>query len=383
MKDIVITVGSAKGSALALIRAIKKEIICDAYVLCTDPKTAEIISASKFVKEVHLIVAGTEKEYVNEIKKWYVTKVFDVKPILYFTFDNACYYIDNHRQWFDDNFTMCLPSSQIIQTFTQKGKAESAAINTGLTVPRTQIVDTREDVERVINSFSFPIIIKPRATYLKGDVNFKIKVFADKVIFIREIEQLIDNKNSLLCQEFIPGGNDAAWYYLFYRDSNGIIYNNMGRKTLQSSSNGGFMLKGRSEYNEDLTQICHAFLDKIDYRGIGGVEFKYYNNKYYFIEMSTRLEGFYQITEDSGVPLSIISYYDLSSKRDSLLRYKNLKQKDGIEYVDLIPFIVDRKKSKKILSLAFEILDILFSNKTNPNVYSRSDKKPFFKLFLR
>lgn len=39
MNDIALTVGSANGSALALIRAIKKEIACKAYVLSTNKET--------------------------------------------------------------------------------------------------------------------------------------------------------------------------------------------------------------------------------------------------------------------------------------------------------------------------------------------------------
>lgn len=383
MKDVVITVGSANGSALALIRAIKKKIACKAYVLCTNQRTAGLIASSKYVNEVYLIADKGEQEYITEIMKWHATKSFDEKPILYFTFDTACYYVDNNRQWFEDNFTLCLPSTEIIQTYTQKGLAETAAERAGLAVPKTDIIDTTDDIEQVINTFSFPVIIKPRATYLRGNINFKIKVFDNKEGFRTEAKRIISNNNSLLCQEFIPGGNDTAWYYLFHRDSEGHIYDSMGKKTLQSSANGGIMLKGCSEYNDSISQICHLFLNTIDYKGIGGIEFKYHNGKYYFIEMSTRLEGFYQITENAGMPLSLIYYYDLNGEKEELKIFRNKKQNDGLVYIDLYGTIINRIKSKKLISLTGELFNATFNAKTTPNIYDKTEKKPFFKQFFK
>lgn len=379
MKNIIILVGSANGSALALIQAIKKEAACKTYVLCTNKRTAEIIASSKYINEVHIISSSDdEATYVGEIKEWYATKSFEEKPILYFTYDTACYYIDNNRKWFEEKFELCLPSSKIIKTFTQKGLAEVNALEAGLTVPKTQIIDTREDIDKVINSFSFPIILKPRATYLKANIGFKIKVIETKEEFLLETTNLINQNNTLLCQEFIPGGNNTSFYYLFYRGSNGVKNENIGKKTLQSTPNGGIMLQGIVEYDSTLSEICHNFLNRIDYKGIGGIEFKKYNDKFYFIEMSTRLEGFYKIAEVSNSPLSLLSYYDLSNnveRRDALI---NSKQNDGMVYMDFIPTLVTKIKSRKYISFIRDVFTAIFSPQTKLNVFSMSDPKPFF-----
>src|SRR5690606_6357844 len=126
-------------------------------------------------------------------------------------------------------------------------------------------------------------------------IEFKIKVIKDKQEFIAFSEDCLRNGATLLCQEFVPGGNDTSYYYIFYRNKDGEIFENMGRKTLQSTSSGGIMVKGVTCYNSELSELCKGFLSSIDYVGIGGVEFKKYNGKYYFIEMSVRLEGFFKI----------------------------------------------------------------------------------------
>ncbi len=378
VKDIIVLVGSATGSALALIRSIKKEVDCKVFVLCTDYKTSKVFESSKYINQVIHIESNNKTEYISNIKEWYEGVDFSEKPILYFTTDTSCFYINNHRQWFEERFEMSLPSSEIIKTYTQKGLAEVSALEAGLTVPKTQIVDTKEDIDKVINSFSFPIILKPRATYLKANIGFKIKVINTKEEFLLETTNLIHQNNTLLCQEFIPGGNNTSFYYLFYRGSNGVINENIGRKTLQSTPNGGIMVKGLVEYNSELSKICRDFLNKIDYKGIGGIEFKKYNEKFYFIEMSTRLEGFYKIAEISNSPLSLLSYYDLShniKKRDALL---NSKQNDGMMYIDFIPTLVTKVKSRKYISFIGDVFNAIFSPKTKLNVFSMSDPKPFF-----
>src|SRR5690606_35097834 len=108
-------------------------------------------------------------------------------------------------------------SSEIIKTYTQKGVAEVSASEAGLTVPMTQIINIEEDINKVINNFSFPVILKPRATYLKSNINFKIKVIHDNEEFLKETTNHINENNTLLCQEFIPGDDSTSYYYLFYR----------------------------------------------------------------------------------------------------------------------------------------------------------------------
>lgn len=378
MKDIVITVGTAIGSVLELVRSIKKEVDCKAFVLCTNYKTSQILKTSKYIDEVLHIVSNDEAQYVEAIKKWYQQNEFVDKPILYFTTDSACFYIDNYRAWFEERFELCLPSSEIIKTYTQKGLAEANASKAELIVPKTQIIDDKDDIKKVIDSFSFPVILKPRATYLKASIGFKIKVVNDSKGFVFETTKLIKQGNTLLCQEFIPGDDNTSFYYLFYRAKDGVTYENLGKKILQSTPNGGTMAKGMVEYNNPLSKICRDFLNKINYKGIGGIEFKKFNDKFYFIEMSTRLEGFFKIAEISNTPLALLSYFDLSGDIEEKEKLKKSKQEDGIIYMDFILTLVVRIKSRKYFSLIGDVLSAVFSPKTKLNVFSMNDARPFF-----
>lgn len=378
VKDIIVLVGSATGSALALIRSIKKEVDCKAYILCTNQNAAKIISTSIFVDEVKLISSANEEEYVQNIKDWYERKSFNEKPILYFTYDTACFYINNNREWFEERFKICLPSTDIIKTFTQKGLAEKEATYAGLDVPKTKVLEHLDDTKLIVEEFNFPVILKPRATYLNKDIKFKLKVISEKDKFLDFSSEVLKNGESLLCQEFIPGGDDVSYYYLFYRANDGSIIENIGRKTLQSTPNGGIMAKGIVEYNTELATISRGFLNKIDYKGIGGLEYKKYQEKYFFIEMNTRVEAILEIAEISNSPLSLASYYDLTDNKEALQKAISSKQNDGYTYIDLIPTITARIKSHKYFKLIGDLLTIVFDKKVKLNIYSRFDPKPFW-----
>lgn len=376
--DIVITVGTAVGSSLALVEAITTKIGCKAYILCTDEKASKILSKSKFIEEVCFIKGESEEVYIASIKKWYKEKNFSIIPILYFSTDTSCFYIDKHRDWFEHRFKLCLPSSDIIRKFTNKGIAEPEALKHGLIIPKSLFVNSEKKIEEVIRNFKFPLILKPQATYLKNNIDFKIKVIEDQKDFVRIAQNYIDSEKFFLCQEFIPGGNDCSYYYLFYRSKTGFIKENIGKKTLQSTPNGGIMLKGKSEFNKDLSLICQNFLESINYEGIGGIEFKKYNNKFYFIEMSVRLEGFFKINEISKSHISLTSYYDLVEKIFIPNGVLKSKQIDGYIYMAFMPTMLYFMKNKRVDLLIIEALKSVFSPRVKLDIFSYKSISPFF-----
>ncbi|WP_104487847.1 ATP-grasp domain-containing protein [Acinetobacter indicus] len=376
MKDVVITANTAIGSVLALAQSLK-ETPCKIYVVCTDKKTCNILKVSNFIDEVNYIYSADADSYLIEFKKLYEIKKFKGKPILYSTTDTSCFYINENRDWFENSFELSLPSKEIVYNFTKKGIAEEKAKLSGLYVPKTIVIKNSDDINVVINNFNFPVILKPQATYLNKTINFKIKVFDTKKEFLNFCKCINED---ILCQEFIPGGNDSSYYCIFYRNKKGNLYTNIGKKIMQSTSKGGIMFKGISENNNEIFEICRNFLEKIEYTGIGGVEFKKHCDKFYFIEMSVRLEGFFKLAEVSGSNLSLISYYDLCGYSDN--KGVLCQQRDGCLYVDTVPLFISYIKSGNLQRIFLDAVNIIFRNNFYSNVLSRKDLKPFIKQIL-
>src|SRR5690606_21970053 len=173
------------------------------------------------------------------------------KPIVYFTTDLSCHLVNLYRDWFDQNYHLILPSSEIINTYTQKGKAEKDAEINGLLCPKSIVIESEKEAILVEKEFNFPIILKPLATYDNNKTPFKTKK-VNKDEFLEIQLNLLKRKYLVICQEFIPGDDNKSFFYLFNRNANGIINSVIGRKIVQSPPQAGIMAKGVVEENNEL-----------------------------------------------------------------------------------------------------------------------------------
>jgi|SRR5690554_1291876 len=377
MKDVLIFAGSAIGSVLALAEEIKQSYDVKTTVigLKSNHKITSILKVSKFIDEVETFNYSSHDDFFNQIKNWTKNKEFTKKPLVYFTTDSSCYLVNLYRDWFEENYDLVLPSSEIINIYTQKGKAEIDAERNGLLCPKSIVIKSDEDVFLVENEFNFPVIIKPTTSYNNNKAPFKTKKL-NKKEFLKTQLDLLQKGYQVICQEFIPGGDNKAFFYIFNRNEKGKKHYVLGRKVLQSPPQAGIMAKGVVEENEELSIICARFLDKINYTGIGGVEFKEHNGRYYFIEMSTRLEGFFKIGNLAGVPLGKIAYETFYGFKQN----KIYTAKIGSEYNDLLSLMTAYKNENKYFLLIKELCSVLLFKKSTLNVYSKHDRKPFFKM---
>lgn len=377
MKDVVIFAGSAIGSVLTLAEEIKLsyEVRVTVIGLKSKKRVQTIFKASKFIDQVENFIFTHHEDFINQIKVWANNKEFEEKPIMYFTTDSSCYLVNLYRDWFERNFNLILPSSEIINIYTQKGKAEVDAANKGLICPKSIVIKTEEDAFFVDREFNFPVIIKPTSSYEANKAPFKTKKL-DKDKFLSYQFALLKKGYQVICQEFIPGGDNKAFFYIFHRNEKGFLHYVLGRKVVQNPPQAGIMAKGIVEENQELSNICSTFLNKINYVGIGGIEFKEYNGKYYFIEMSTRLEGFFKIGNIAGVPLGKIAYESINEFNHN----QTYLSRPTAEYTDLFNLIAAFKSEKKYYKLFKELCVILFFKRYTLNIYSKHDRKPFFKL---
>ncbi len=381
MADIIVFAGSAIGSVLSLLEQIKEKNKCIAYVVCLNSNAQPIFEKSYYVDGVKTLLHNNEEEFFNEFKNWFYQINPREKPVVYFTTDTSCFLVNLYRDWFNKNCKLCLPSSEIITTYTKKGVAELAAKDNGLSIPKTTVIQKVEELNEIVNSFTFPVIIKPRSTYESQIPPFKVKIL-NQDDFYDQTKNYIGKGHCFVCQEYIPGNDDSAYFYIFYRSTTGNLYYVVGRKILQNPPRAGIMAKGLVEDNLELTTQCKDFLEKIDYKGLGGIEFKKYKEKYYFIEMSTRLEGFFKISSAANVPLGFISYNDLLGGEigDEIVK---LKQKNGGVYLDLKSMIGAHKRNNAYFNIFLDIWRLVFDSKYHLNVYSNKDKKPFFLLLIK
>ena len=378
--DILLFSGSVAGSSLSIIRDIKVNFPgIKVYVVCLNEHYSAVFRSSQYVDEAIELSSASDSDLFVQFHDWFKAKCFADKPILYATTDFACQFITDRRGWFSSCFHLTIPSEEIVKVFNQKGTAESYAANNGLKVPLTRVLENANDLDFVCRNFIFPVIIKPVNYHTRDALNFKTRIFRDTLGFSTFFEQSDFLGSQVLCQEYIEGADDQIHYCMFYRGQDGVLYSAFGVKVLQSPPGQGIMAVGRSLYTRELHDVCFEFLNRIDYVGIGGIEFKYKCGEFYFIEMSTRPEGFFLLAAASGIPLPEISYLSASGQMEQ----KAFIQTDGVIYVDIFAFILARLAERKPWRGLFELSALIFNDKVVFNLFYKNDLKPFFIKLLR
>lgn len=375
-KSIVVLVNEVVGSVLSICRTLKRQYKVTTYVICINSNYKPIFKSSRYVDYVSQFQAQNSLSLLKQMQNWYHEQNFKEQPILYFTDDHNCNLVNQNREWYEQSFHVCLPSSFIVESFTHKGIAETIAKQNGLLIPQSKIIESVQNIQEVYNTFKFPVILKPRCSELKEGLPFKKAKILTQSEFKEYTLSLIKKKATFLCQEYIPGGDEKSYFYLFQRNSRGHIIECIGIKVLQSPPGQGIMAIGKTNFNPDISAISRAFLNKINYVGIGGIEYKEYNGQYYFIEMNTRVEAIIQITDDANVSIPISSYMDYTNTSDHNVISKN--QKENIYYIDLVPFIKAKIAQKKFVSLITDLIRISLRPSYKFNILSWKDPLPFF-----
>lgn len=377
--DIVVFAGGAIGSPISICRNIRKAYEVNTYIICINSLPLQsIFNKSKYVTGVFAF-DGIESSsgLLKEMETWYYQMNFEQKPVLISTTDISCIYVNDFRDRYEDLFLLTFPSSKIINVYSSKGLAEIDASEHGLTVPKNRLVKNAVDVDFVELEFDFPVIIKPISTRSEDKLGFKTKI-CDQNDFRSYANSFIENNRHFLCQEYIPGSDKSVWFYLFVRSHSGSVLDVMGVKTLQSPPGNGIMAIGETQGNSELMNICREYLSKIDYEGVGGLEFKYHNGKYYFIEMSIRIDGFVSIS-DLDLPLSLIAYEDAIGILD-VAKYNIAVE--NMKYIDFRPLLLVRLSDKCYGILFKDICRIFIDKHVRLNIFYKDDWKPFAYTFV-
>lgn len=351
-KDVVVLAGCEPLSVLSLCR-----IAClqgaRTYVVCVGNGWGAKLSKSSRVYKAFDTSLGDLDAFWE---RFFQENSFEQKPILYITNDEDCRRVDTKRSFYEENFSLCLPSSYVIQSFTDKGKASVEAVRWGLDVPKTIGLESESDIDAVCRDFAFPVIVKPLSSHDGKLAGFKMKVLEDEAALRSFVNPRLNFDARLQCQEYIPGEDNDYVFYQFYRDERGHVLACMGEKTMQTR---GTMTVGTTRYNAELDALCRDFLAKIDYVGIGGIEFKYYQGRYYFIEMSTRTEGFLSVSDMAGVSLASISYQAMNGMMTDFTK----KQKEGVRYIVCKQYLYQIYKQQGLISMMKHFICAVFSSK--------------------
>lgn len=201
------------------------------------------------------------------------------RPVLFNTHEMAVLTISEHRGDLESMFRFRMPKHEMVLTLQDKSKFHQLAIANDLPVPRGEVLRANSDIFKLLNSLHFPIVVKPAD---KGSVHLGkspgVIVFERFEDALSGCEEMLQRAGEAIVQEWIDGGSDKIYFCLFYRGRQGKMVSMFTGRKLASSPPGVGLTAyctAAPEVRESLEPMTEAFLERIDYAGMGSVEYKW------------------------------------------------------------------------------------------------------------
>jgi len=307
------------------------------------------------------------------------------KPVLYITTDSYVSFVIENRKFIDEHFLIHLPSNAVLKLLLDKTAFTEYAIEHDILIPRTHNLFNQEDIVRIAETLSFPVILKPfTRTAAWREAKLSKAYYLNT---IDELKQLYDRihpvESRLMAQEWIPGGDSNVYYCLVYfDDQSNCLASFTGYKIRQWPVGTGTASSTAPVNDPFVTEKTIEILQQVKYSGFGSVEFKLHelNGKYYLIEPTVgRVEQIGYVATINGVNLPLHCYNSLTGSAfvEESPPVKDIQFID--EAADLASAVVHLRR--KMITLR-EYLRSLKST-SRYRYYNKHDKKVFFGLFMK
>ncbi|MHC4083914.1 MAG: carboxylate--amine ligase [Planctomycetota bacterium] len=379
LRPCVILAEGAIGSIVWMMRSIGSRGV-PIYVLVTtkdgkDKQYASIYGMSRYCHLASTIgLIGDGARWGNHLLEWVRGQEFSAKPLLLPLTDMTCTLTMEHRSLLAEEFDIAMPNNEVLLNMLDKTKANRLAQECGLEVPLAGNAGCRDELAKLAEEMNLPVIVKPTWWRQRGTRTFKAERCDTKQQLLTVGNGLIDHGATILIQEYIPGGDDTVEVYMFYRSRDGrTIQGCSGRKIRQIPPGAGSMASGQAVLLPHIVEMSDAFLEKIDYRGLGGIEYKRYNNRSYFIEMSVRPEGFHMLSIKAGVDLPWLAYSDMALGE---INRERISQKEAY-YITTCAYASLLRRYRKKLPVFREMVKLFFTGKTQFNLWCGRDPFPW------
>jgi D-aspartate ligase len=364
-------------SALNIARSLGRRGIA---VFVVGGNRKDYAAASKYTTFVMCEDLNDEDSVLTVLRD--IAKTVSRKMALMATADLHVLHMSRNRDDLARDYCFVLPDEDTIETLMDKKKFALYASSYDFKVPATYYSNSSDQLREVSLTASYPCVVKPlyRTEYWSRCVPPEKKVMkaATAAELMDTVAALGVSGESLVVQEWIPGGDEDVHFCLAYLTRSGkplALFT--GRKLRQYPSLTGVTSLAESRRNLELEGVALKLLTHARCRGLCSVEFK-----------RSTADGSFTITEPtvgrvdlqegvstcSGMDIPYIAYRDAVGEREEVSN----DYADGVVWInepfELNSFLGRRQTNGRSSSPFF----MHYRGKRTYAVLAKDDPGPFF-----
>ncbi len=259
------------------------------------------------------------------------------KPVLFITSDEFLIAVSRNRRSIESRYLLSIPEPNIIESITDKLKQYELCGKAGVAAPKTFVAHSFADVQQIKDELPYPVFIKGR------EVNCWRKVMGvdQKGFLVNNPGELLATFRLLfergavgLIQEVIPGPDSNHFKACCYVGREGDVLLAFAlQKVRQQPIRFGFGCVVESIYYPKLLELGREFLTRIEYRGVGSVEFKLdeRTSELKVIELNPRYWQQNGLAEKCGMNFPLMNFLDVTGcKPKAIVTYR-----DKIKWINI------------------------------------------------
>lgn len=226
-------------------------------------------------------------------------------------------------------FPSSQPSPSVITRLTDKGRFAEVTDQFGITHPRTFVLTSAQDMEKLPDDYFTRSFLKPRDSEAFYAAHGRKAVMVnDRADAMRKFTRYTKEGFSFVFQEYVPGPVTSHYFVDGFVDRQGRTVALFARQRVRmwpfDFGNSSCTLSVPAEEVEEGATLLDRLLRGLEYRGIFSAEFKVdqRTGRFNLLEVNTRPWWYVEFAAACGVDVCYLAYRDaLGLSVDSLPEY--------------------------------------------------------------
>ncbi len=225
---------------------------------------------------VHIVGALDGRALIDGLKA--VAQRIGRRAVLMLCGDRQVDAVDDHRDEIASLFELTLPPSTMLRTLSNKATFQQFALQHGLDVPRTAVLDAGRPPALGLRDLTLPLVLKPadKVQVLNGHAERAVRV-ETRAEAEAVASRMLAGTSAVVAQEWIVGDDSDIYFALFVCDRKSRIVGMFcGRKLVcdppQVGNTG--ICTDAGEHSAAVAREAARFVQASGYQGIGSIEYK-------------------------------------------------------------------------------------------------------------